>query len=191
MREGTPGTVFWTSPEHPARTSHGPGRVRSARFSRGNRARATFRQTGAPRGGRKLCARHSKYRNLRPCRIAVRFASSSPVQGHRDRVPCSARKGWGRDRGFPARSSDAENSQFLLAAIGAVLRGADEHFAEIIVQCIVELALEAPFELGMVKIAGMEIEVVRMHGKGGILELNYDFDAFAFGARGKVQERML
>jgi len=43
----------------------------------------------------------------------------------------------------------------------------------------------------MIEIPGMEIEIVRVHGKGGILELNYDFDAFAFGARGKVQERML
>jgi len=34
------------------------------------------------------------------------------------------------------------------------LRGADEHFDEVVVQRIVELALEAPFELRVVEVAG-------------------------------------
>jgi hypothetical protein len=58
------------------------------------------------------------------------------------------------------------------------------------VQRIVELALEAPFELGMVEVAGMKIEVIDVHGNGGVFELDYDLDAFGFGAGGERQQRM-
>jgi hypothetical protein len=55
---------------------------------------------------------------------------------------------------------------------------------------VIELALEAPFELRVVEVAGMEIEVVGVDGDGLVFEFNDDFYAFAFGASGKVQQRM-
>jgi hypothetical protein len=71
------------------------------------------------------------------------------------------------------------------------LRGADEHFREVVVQGVVELSLEALFELGVVEVAGMEIEIVGVHGDGFVLELDDDLDAVSFGAGGEIQERML
>jgi hypothetical protein len=45
--------------------------------------------------------------------------------------------------------------------------------------------------LGVVEVAGMEIEIVGVHGDGFVLELDDDLDAVSFGASGKIQERML
>ena len=81
--------------------------------------------------------------------------------------------------------------QTSLAAVGAVLRSADEHFHEVVVQGVVELALEAPLELGVVEVTGMEIEMVGVHGDGFVLEFDDDLDAVSFGASGEIQERML
>jgi hypothetical protein len=81
--------------------------------------------------------------------------------------------------------------QAPLAAVGAVLRGADEHFHEVVVQSVIELALEAPFELRVVEVAGVEIEIVGVHGDGFVFELDDDLDAVALGARGNIQEGML
>jgi hypothetical protein len=61
------------------------------------------------------------------------------------------------------------------------LRGTDEHFDEVIVQRVVKLALEAPFELRMVKVAGMQIEIIRVHRDRSVFELNDYFNAFTFG----------
>ena len=58
-------------------------------------------------------------------------------------------------------------------------------------QCVVKLALKAPFELRVVEIAGMQIEIIGVHGNGRVFELDDDFHAFAFGARREVQQRML
>jgi hypothetical protein len=77
-------------------------------------------------------------------------------------------------------------SQTLLAAGGAVLGGADEHFDEVVVQRVIELALEAPFELWVIEVAGMKIQVVGVDGDGGVFELDNYFDPFAFGAGGKI-----
>ena len=43
----------------------------------------------------------------------------------------------------------------------------------------------------MIKIPGMELKIIRMHGHRGILELDDDFHSFAFGLSGKIQQRML
>jgi hypothetical protein len=59
------------------------------------------------------------------------------------------------------------------------------------VQAVEELALEGPFKLGMVQIAGMKVEIVGMDRDVGILELDDDFDAFALRASGEVEKRML
>ena len=96
----------------------------------------------------------------------------------------------GRVPGSPAQSFGGERSQSLLAAVGAVLRRADEHFDEVIVQCIEELALEAPLELRVIEIARMEVEVIGVHGNGFVFELDDDFNALALGARGEVQKWM-
>ncbi|MGB9206173.1 MAG: hypothetical protein WCB94_19605, partial [Terriglobales bacterium] len=47
-----------------------------------------------------------------------------------------------------------------LLVLFAVLRCADEHLDQIIVQAIEELALEGPLELRVVEIAGMQFEAV-------------------------------
>ena len=73
----------------------------------------------------------------------------------------------------------------------SILRGADEHLHKIIMEGVVELALEAPFELRVIEIAGMEVEVIGVDGNRGIVELDDDFHAIAFGAGGEVQQRML
>ena len=83
------------------------------------------------------------------------------------------------------------SSQAPLAAVGAVLRGADEHLHEVVVERIEELALEAPFELRMVEIAWVEVEIVGVHGDGFIFELDDDLNPFALGMRGEIQERVL
>ena len=62
---------------------------------------------------------------------------------------------------------------------------------EIIVQRVVELALEAPFELRVVEVARVQVEIIRVHRDRGVFELDDDFHAFALGARGEVQQRML
>jgi len=81
--------------------------------------------------------------------------------------------------------------QAFLAAVGAVLRGADEHFHEVVVEGVKELALEAPFELRVVEVAGVKIEVVGMHRERWIFELDDDFDALPFGTGREVQQGML
>jgi hypothetical protein len=82
-------------------------------------------------------------------------------------------------------------SQPLLPAMGAILRSADEHFDEVIVQGIVELALKAPFKLSIVEVARVHIKIISVHRHGWIFELNNYFHAISLGARRKIQQRML
>jgi toxin YoeB len=76
-------------------------------------------------------------------------------------------------------------------ALGAVLRRADEHLHEIVVQGIEELTLEAPFKLRVIEVAWMKIEIISVHRNGFIFELDDDLDTLPLGARGEVQERVL
>ena len=57
-----------------------------------------------------------------------------------------------------------------------VLRGVGEHFYEVIVESVVELALQMPGKLGMVQIAGVTGEHVGVNGDGGILQVDQDFN---------------
>ena len=57
-----------------------------------------------------------------------------------------------------------------------VLRGVGEHFYEVIVESVVELALQMPGKLGMVQIAGVNGEHVGVNGDGGILQVDQDFN---------------
>jgi hypothetical protein len=82
-------------------------------------------------------------------------------------------------------------SQPLLPAMGAILRSADEHFDEVIVQGIVELALKAPFKLRIVEVARVHIKIISVHRHGWIFELNNYFHTISLGARRKIQQRML
>jgi hypothetical protein len=59
------------------------------------------------------------------------------------------------------------------------------------VQAIVKLALKAPFELGMIEVAGMEIEEVSVHRNRWIFELDDDFDPVPLLPSGKIQQRVL
>ena len=97
----------------------------------------------------------------------------------------------GRVLEFPARSFREARSQSLPVAIGPILRRANKHLHEIVVQRIVELALEAPFELRVIEVAWMKIEIISVHRNGFIFELDDDFDTVVLGARGKIQERMI
>ena len=49
-------------------------------------------------------------------------------------------------------------------------------------EAVVKLSLEGPLELRVIKVPGMEFEIIRMHWNRGIFEIDQDFDAFAFGA---------
>jgi len=73
----------------------------------------------------------------------------------------------------------------------AVLRGANEHFHQVVMQAIKELALESPLELGVVDVAGMQLEIVGMDGRIGEARADDDFDRIAFGAGIKLDERVL
>jgi hypothetical protein len=58
-------------------------------------------------------------------------------------------------------------------------------------QAVVKLALESPFKLRMVQISWVQLEIICMNRDGRILELDHDFHALTFAARGKVQQGML
>jgi hypothetical protein len=75
--------------------------------------------------------------------------------------------------------------------LDAVLRCADEHFDQVVVQTIIELALEAPFELRMVQIARVQIEVIGVYWDTWILELDDQFNAIALGASIEIEQWML
>jgi hypothetical protein len=79
----------------------------------------------------------------------------------------------------------------ICTAVGAILGRANEHFHEVVVQGVEELALETPFELRVIKVAGMHVEIVGMDGNGGVFEFDDDLDTFAFSACGKIHQRML
>ena len=82
-------------------------------------------------------------------------------------------------------------SQSLLPAMVAILRSADEHFDEVIVQGIEELALKAPFKLSIVEVAWVHVKIISVHRHGWIFELNNYFHTISFGARRKIKQRML
>ena len=72
-----------------------------------------------------------------------------------------------------------------------VLRRADEHLDEVVVQRVIELPLKAPLELRIVEIPRMQVEVIGVDRNALVLELDDDFDALAFVARIEVEQRML
>src|SRR5208283_2442375 len=57
-----------------------------------------------------------------------------------------------------------------------LLRSVGKHFDEIVVQAIVELALQMPGELGMLEVAGMNRKYVGVHRDGRVLQVDQHFD---------------
>jgi len=72
-----------------------------------------------------------------------------------------------------------------------LLRSVGKHFDEIVMQAIVELALQMPCELGMLEVAGMNRKYVGVHRDGRVLQVDQHFDYTVVLARGKSQQRML
>jgi len=59
------------------------------------------------------------------------------------------------------------------------------------VQAIEDLPLEAPLELGIVEIAGMQLEVVDVNRRVGEARPDNHLDRFALGAGVELDQRML
>ena len=70
----------------------------------------------------------------------------------------------------------------------AALRGADEHFDEVVVHAIVEVALHGPGELRVFDIAGVDGGVVGVESERAVLELDDEFDCAVVLAGGKIEE---
>src|SRR5579872_192804 len=189
--ERTPETSSPTSPTHPAQTILDQRQVHAARSLQAIPERATFLQIAARAIARIPHEHRSMCRSPPLCRTAARSASNTQVSDRRDTAPYTARRELARVRESPAESFRGARSQSLPLAIGAILRRADEHLDKVIMQRVVELSLEGPFELRIVEIAWMQVEVIGMNCNALVLELDDDFDAIALSARRKVQQWML
>ena len=66
----------------------------------------------------------------------------------------------------------------------------DEHLNEIIMERVVKLPLKAPSELGIVEVAGMQIEIVGVNRNAFVFESDDNLDAVTFSARREGQQRV-
>lgn len=78
-------------------------------------------------------------------------------------------------------------SQSFPLALSPVLRRSREHLNQVVMQAIVKLALEAPLELWMIEVTGMQVEVIGVYWNAGVLELDDDLYPFSLAARTKIQ----
>src|SRR4029077_3568742 len=101
-----------------------------------------------PSAVRKWRAHRWRYRSRLPCRISPAPASNNPARDGRGTAPCSARREWARGHEFLRQSLRAGSCARVV--LFAALRRAGEHFDQVVVQAVEELALEGPFELWMV-----------------------------------------
>jgi len=87
------------------------------------------------------------------------------------------------------------SSQLAFAAhlrvLFAVLRGADEHLDQVIVQAVEELALEGPLELRVVEIARVQVVIVGVDLGLGESRAEDHLDAVALRPRAERHQRML
>ena len=74
---------------------------------------------------------------------------------------------------------------------GSILRGADKHFDEIVVQAVVELVLQMPGELRMIEVAGMNRKHVGVNWDGRVFQIDQHFDHAVVFSRGKSEQRMI
>jgi len=72
-----------------------------------------------------------------------------------------------------------------------ILRRANEHFDEIVVEAVVDLALKMPGKLRVIEIARMDCKGIRMHRHGRILQIDQNLDETVCFARGKCEKWML
>ncbi len=75
--------------------------------------------------------------------------------------------------------------------LAAMLRSANEHLDQVVVQAIEDLALKGPLELRIVEVARMQFKVIDMDWRIGKSGTDDDFDRFAFGAGVELYEGML
>src|SRR5947209_10753079 len=143
-REKTPETFSLTNPARLWQKGRGPVPVLLLESFRGVPARATSPRTVSPSSVRKPRAHRSRCRSLLPCQTDRRCASSSRIPRRRGTSPCSARRELVHTRESPARSFRGAPSQSLPLAVRPILRRADEHLYKVVMQGVVELALEAP-----------------------------------------------
>jgi len=73
----------------------------------------------------------------------------------------------------------------------SILRCADEHFDEIVVQGVVKLALQMPGKLRVVEIAGMDRKHVGMRGRDCVFQVDENFDNAIVLAPGESEEGMI
>src|SRR5271169_5128902 len=73
----------------------------------------------------------------------------------------------------------------------AVLRRADEHLHQVVVQAVEDLALEGPLKLRVVDIARMQLEVVGMYRRIGESRPEDDFNGLALGAGVELDQWVL
>src|ERR1017187_6718760 len=72
----------------------------------------------------------------------------------------------------------------------AMLRSADEHLDQVVVQAVEELALEGPLELCVVEIARMQLEIVNMNRRIGEAWADDHLDGFTFDAGIELDQGM-
>src|SRR5271165_3023451 len=200
VRERTPGTASPTSPARRAQTDRVRGLARLGRCGQANPAHATSPQTAAPAAARRRRAHRSRCRNLPPCRTARAPASNSPAQADRDTAPCSARTESDRAAEFrwqcvPAATPEGSRSQLPVALelrnLFFVLRRADKHLDDVIMQAVEDLPLQGPLELRIVQIARVQVEVVGVNAWFGEARPDDELHSFALFARVKGDERVL
>ncbi len=78
-----------------------------------------------------------------------------------------------------------------LSMLFAVLRSADKHLDQVIVQAVKQLALKRPLELRVFEIARVQIVIVSMNFGFDESRAKYDFDALSFHPRTERDQRML
>src|ERR1035437_8748663 len=77
------------------------------------------------------------------------------------------------------------------AGNGAILRGADKHFDEIVVQAVVQLVLKMPGKLGMIEVARVNRKHVGVNRDGRVFQIDQNFDSAVVLACGKGKQRMI
>src|SRR5208282_401742 len=111
--------------------------------------------------------------------------------GPRSRISrsiCSRTDNWADKALAPLASLSGRHRT---AGDGAILRGADEHFDEIVVQSVVKLALKMPSELRVIEVAIMNRKHVGVHRDGRVFQIDQNFDRAAIFARGKGEQGMI
>ena len=79
----------------------------------------------------------------------------------------------------------------LLAAFPLVLRVPGEHLDDVVVQAVVELALEGPGELRVFDVARVKLKLVSVHAKGALLEVNGKLDGLPFEPGTELKQGVL